>query len=365
MARRRQLNVFGLTFLDAMTCGLGAVILLYLIINANVEIEKKEMTRDLQAETDLLERQVLEGQENLVEKRNTFNKLKAEKTISQSLAERLTETIKATEVDLKRTLDEKRSKQKQLEEMQALLLQMEAQNKLLAAKTGPPEKVTSDDIRAHIGDGDRQYLTGLKVGGKRIFIMIDSSASMLDETIVNILRLRNMSNADKRHAPKWKRTVATVDWLTTQLPNDAYFQIYTFSETAEPLLAGTDHTWLNAGDPDLLDKSMKALRDKVPAGGTSFHKAFSAVSAMRPRPDNMIFLVDGLPTWGDERPRSTTINSRKRVKLFSSAIDRLPKGMPVNTILFPMEGDPLAAAAFWKLALVTRGSLMSPSEDWP
>ena len=33
--------------------------------------------------------------------------------------------------------------------------------------------------------------------------------------------------------------------------------------------------------------------------------------------------------------------------------------------LFPIEGDPMAASAFWKLALATRGSFMSPAKDWP
>jgi hypothetical protein len=43
----------------------------------------------------------------------------------------------------------------------------------------------------------------------------------------------------------------------------------------------------------------------------------------------------------------------------------LPAGIPVNVILFPMEGDPVAASAFWKLAQATGGSFMSLSEDWP
>jgi len=30
-----------------------------------------------------------------------------------------------------------------------------------------------------------------------------------------------------------------------------------------------------------------------------------------------------------------------------------------------MEGDPLAASAYWQLALASRGSLISPSRDWP
>jgi hypothetical protein len=53
------------------------------------------------------------------------------------------------------------------------------------------------------------------------------------------------------------------------------------------------------------------------------------------------------------------------VRHFQQSLKRLPAGIPVNVILFPMEGDPLAASAFWKLAMATRGSFLSPSRDWP
>jgi hypothetical protein len=46
-------------------------------------------------------------------------------------------------------------------------------------------------------------------------------------------------------------------------------------------------------------------------------------------------------------------------------VKRLPAGLPVNTILLPMEGDPMAASEFWRLAVDTRGSFMCPSKDWP
>jgi len=33
--------------------------------------------------------------------------------------------------------------------------------------------------------------------------------------------------------------------------------------------------------------------------------------------------------------------------------------------LLPMEGDAYAAAAFWKLAVDTNGSFLTPARDWP
>jgi hypothetical protein len=37
----------------------------------------------------------------------------------------------------------------------------------------------------------------------------------------------------------------------------------------------------------------------------------------------------------------------------------------VNVILLPMEGDPLAPAAYWTLARRTNGSFLVPARDWP
>ena len=50
---------------------------------------------------------------------------------------------------------------------------------------------------------------------------------------------------------------------------------------------------------------------------------------------------------------------------FDQAFDGLPRGIPVNVLLYPMEGDPMASSSFWQLAMATQGSFLSLSEDWP
>ena len=50
---------------------------------------------------------------------------------------------------------------------------------------------------------------------------------------------------------------------------------------------------------------------------------------------------------------------------FEKALGRLPTGIPVNVILMPMEGDPMAPTAFWALTRKTKGIFLSPSRDWP
>ncbi len=73
----------------------------------------------------------------------------------------------------------------------------------------------------------------MKIGGEHILLAFDTSASMLDDTIVNVIRRRNMSDDSKRDAPKWRRAVRTVEWLTAQFPLDSQFQIYGFNEDVE------------------------------------------------------------------------------------------------------------------------------------
>jgi hypothetical protein len=80
----------------------------------------------------------------------------------------------------------------------------------------------------------------------------------------------------------------------------------------------------------------------------------------------VILLTDGLPTQGSTITASKkTIDGEGRVKLFERAFSKYPRAVPLNVILFPMEGDPSAAAAFWVAARATRGAFLSPSKDWP
>jgi hypothetical protein len=156
-----------------------------------------------------------------------------------------------------------------------------------------------------------------------------------------------------------------VDWLTTQIPRDAQFQIYVFDVRSRAVLPGTEGTWLDARDGKSLSQAVARLRGLGPQGGTSLEAAFAAAAALNPPPDNILLLTDGLPTQGVVAPRGRTVSGRERLRLFDRSLRALPRGVPVNVLLYPMEGDPMAAPAFWKLAMATRGSFMTPSKDWP
>ena len=85
---------------------------------------------------------------------------------------------------------------------------------------------------------------------------------------------------------------------------------------------------------------------------------------MRPPPDTVFLLTDSLPTMGRNPPRGGTVSGRDRLRLFSRAVRAAPTA-PINVILFPMEGDPMAASSFWQLAQNSGGAFLSPARDWP
>ncbi len=225
---------------------------------------------------------------------------------------------------------------------------------------------SGDRVKAFEGTGDRKYFIGLSVKGERILVLVDVSASMLDETVVNVIRLRNMPESRRRSADKWRRAIATVDWITAQLPPKSKFQIYGFNTQAKPLVPGSAGKWLDASDPTALSGSIAELRKIVPQDGTSLENAFAVIGQLSPQPDSVIIVTDGLPTQGDSPPAiRKTVDGDQRLKLFERALARLPRGVAVNVILLPMEGDPMAPTAYWALTRRTGGVFLSPARDWP
>ena len=177
--------------------------------------------------------------------------------------------------------------------------------------------------------------------------MVDVSASMLDETVVNVLRMRNMSDARKLQSDKWRRTLSTVDWIAAQLPLESQFQLYAFNVKTWAVVDGSDGKWLKTNDPNALTEGLEKLRKTVPKDGTSIENAFIALNALNPKPDNVIMITDGLPTQGASPPLiRKTIDGDDRLKLFERAFAKYPRTVPFNVILMPMEGDPMAPSAF-------------------
>jgi hypothetical protein len=364
MARkRRQFEVFSMSFLDCMSCGFGAVILFFMIINAQVK-ETNQLDPELMAETNKLEIEILEGRKNLVLARNTRERLEDERVTAEGQIAEIVALIQELRAELAKYDNDTLAKIERVEQLQSDIKSLEEEVKrLMSLKSEQEEK--GQQLRRFKGEGDRQYLTGLKLGGERTLVLIDRSASMLHEEIVNIVRRRNLPEAEQLRSVKWRQAVASVDWLTAQFRPGSQFQMYMFNNTVEPVIKGSDGVWLQADDATQLDEAIRVLRRTVPKNGTNMKAAFEVVSKLTPRPDNIILLVDGLPTMDSAETSKRFVTGRDRVNLHDRAIRELPSGIPVNILLFPMEGDYDASVKYWLLSYATGGSYMSVSEDWP
>ena len=363
MARKkREFTTFNLSFLDIMSCGFGAVILVFLIIDHSMEVQSKELNRDLLSEVNLLEEDIADGEEGLVKLRNVLSEVDMQMVEARGRASRITEQIDEYEALIESLRRDGYTDDDAIEQLKAEVQSLEEEVKKLRQAA---EENAGRNARSFIGEGNRQYLTGLNLGGRNIVILLDVSSSMLADRLVNIIRLRNMGPDVQRKADKWTRALNTVDWLTAQLPVNSEYQVITFNTRARAALSDTDSQWLKVTNQAQLQDISAALRKLTPTGGTSLENAFIALQQLSPTPDNIFLITDGLPTQGTKPPRGTKISGRDRQKLYRQALRQLPADVPVNIILAPMEGDPMAASEFWQLAQASRGTLLSPSRDWP
>jgi hypothetical protein len=362
--KRRSFNVFSLSFIDCICCGLGAVILLFVIVNARSAASRDQITRDLASEVERLEREVLDGRKRMADLRNALDAADDEMVRVQGATRQIVPVIEQRQREIAHYQDQTLARKAHANKLKTDVRSMEEGVKRLKAG-GQDEDDYGSKVRAFAGEGHRQYLTDLQVGGGHILILLDASASMLDTTIVDIVRRRNLPQDQQRQAPKWRKALATVDWLTAQFPTGSRYQIIVFNETARFLVPGTDGRWLETADVRQLNEAVDRLYKLVPEKSTSLANAFAALRQLRPAPENVFLVTDGLPTMGTGTPWFKKVSGEKRLSLFRDAVKLLPDHIPVNVILFPLEGDPAAASAYWQLAAFTRGAYFCPSPDWP
>ena len=357
---RRKLTTFSMSFLDVMSCGLGAVVLMFFILN-HESIEAFEQDNDvLLAEMRRLDFLSDEGDVSLDELRRTIIEIELRLGETRGSKTRLDEQEEEDEKELeavKSGLVDEASRVADLAE------QVERQKQQLAELETDQEDGGGTSLRELQGEGSRQYLSGMKMDGRRVLVAIDASASMLDETLVNAIRKKNLPDAQRRASGKWLRTVRTANWIAASLPLDSHFELMVFNEKARAVLG--DAKWRPSATGDHLQRALDGLDEIAPQGGTNLAALIDLLGTLSPAPDRVFLVTDGLPTLGRRTPRSNTISPRMRLELFYDAVNLATPGMVFNIILLPLEGDNLAAGAYWDLARSSGGSFLTPSADWP
>jgi hypothetical protein len=358
---RRQTTTFSMSFLDVISCGFGAVVLFYTIISAQAGLYRIKENTDLNAEAKRLEQEVLDGYKHLAELRTALDSTEDRKVRAVGLSREMQEKLRETQEQLSRFEFDTLARRESLERLKADLKSLEESTRRLKRDAPPVDSASRTPVV------DPQQLVTLRVDGKRVLMLVDASASMLDETLVNVIRLRNMAPERRIQSVKWQQAVNTVEWVAARLPKETLFQIYAFDTAPRPLVEGSAGRWLDAGDSTQVESALTALRRTAPAGGSSLQNAFAVVRTLDPAPDQVILVTDGLPTQGDKPPlMRTLVTMEQREDLMQDAVKSLPSSPPrFSVVLLPMEGDPSAPIYFWRLARATGGSMLSPAKDWP
>ncbi|HEY8265753.1 MAG TPA: VWA domain-containing protein [Steroidobacteraceae bacterium] len=358
---RKKTETFSMSFLDVISCGFGAVVLFYTIMASQAGMTRTNEHMILQANANRLDKEVMEGRAHLAELRNALESTEDKTVQASGLSRAALERMKLTEEELAKYSNDTVAQRESLERLKADLQQLEEGNRRLKERAKPAAGVPVKSV------DDQQQLATLRVSGKRVLMLVDASASMLDETLVNVIRLRNMPPERRIQSAKWQQAVNTVEWITARLAQDTQFQIYAFDTGTRPVVEGTAGRWLSVREAGQVEGAIAALRRTAPTGGTSLQNAFAVIKQLNPAPDNVILVTDGLPTQGEKPPlMRTLVTEEQREDLMQDAIKALPPSPPqINVVLLAMEGDPSAPIYFWRLARATGGSFLNPAEDWP
>jgi len=356
--QRRALEGVGLAFLDVMACGLGAATLLFLLIKQN-EAPDLAVPQPVTISVS--------GQSQFEYERAELEQTRESLTVRLAKARELTEKGEA-----------------EVEESAERVVALEAKRDELAASAQTARERASaleeaienvqlpheDVIELEGGGGHEKYLFGMRVLGERIAILVDRSASMTDERLVDIVRRKVQPSAQKKTGPKWVRTLRTARWLLNAVPEASRVAMVAYNDRAVLLGPGG---WQNGRDGAALVQLAGDLEDLVPTGATNLHAALVALAGLQPPPTDLYVVTDGFPTKGQPglsvpwRCRNrATVTGDCRAAIFRQTIGvASPANTRVNVILLPIEGDPEAVSLYSVWTNRSGGVLLSPAEGWP
>jgi len=350
---RKKTEGFNLAFLDIMSCGLGAVILIFMLV--------KQQVNDSSVELEHLKDDIQNLQNKNAQAQSSLKKLRAQKIQESAQIETAKKQLAIQQAQLKQQNSESINTQQSIAELKSEIKGIKI-----------PENV---DLLETEQINEENYLLGLKVEGKKIVVLVDSSASMTHNKLIDIIKMKTNSQQKKKTSPKWQRTKRVVKWLLARLPKDSDIVVISFNETAR-LVGATQAK--KAKDKGLIGKILSDLNSIVPTGATNLQQGLSL--ANKYNPSNIYVITDGLPTKGNGNYKSLnpfsscssltanskTISGACRVKLFQQTmIESGLKGAKVDVVLLPLEGDPDAINQYWTWTTATGGLVISPASDWP
>ncbi|WP_440056718.1 VWA domain-containing protein (plasmid) [Pseudoalteromonas sp. T1lg65] len=356
MTKRKKEDGFNVSFLDVMACGLGAVLMILILVkfNANTNIPSDEIERLKE------ELAATQNEQNQVQKSiDEVNEKVAMETATLEELQRRIEQLKIEQDASRRALNDK----------MAVVANLENSVAAAAPKT-------ANDAITLSGGGEENYLLGLKVEGKHIGFLIDKSASMTEEKLIDVIKRKISAPAVRKASPKWQRTVRIAKWLLARLPKDAKVSMVAFSDTAATLGSRATYSAKFSQTAQTLASEIDKL---TPENGTNLQLGLKQITSAMPQMTDLYIVTDGLPTLGEQAKTlkgftqcrsffgsAKTISGECRMALFNHTLKTTaPRGVRVNVILLPLEGESQASSAYWQWASATGGMMISPARTWP
>ena len=343
------MSPLNLAFLDIMSCGLGAVVLIFLLIKHNVNSNNIDENTLIEEATTLSKNNLeLENEINLLSKKNL-------------------ESIKKV-TSLKTDLENFQKKQSTIKDE---ISGIDKTNEILESKLKKEESNLNNlDLINLTGKNEQSYLTGLKIEGESIIVILDTSASMSDEKLINIIQRKISSNKIKSEGKKWLQAVRATKWILARLPEKSNFQFISFNESSK--IYSKNAKLFKANDKKVLNEIVVSLSSLFPEKGTNLLSAFEAVRKINATSPNIYLITDGLPTIGEKIKlldrNKNSVSPKERLNIFRESESFFIKNFPgsaLNIILLPLEGDIDAPYHYWQFTKKTNGLFFSPSKDWP
>lgn len=357
-----------------MCCGLGAAVLLLLVVkHGPIDAVLNELGE--------LEAKILEIQEQIAIKTDTKINL------TKVLEETESNLLAASEKDEDGTETYAMVQERRLA---ALVLELAKQQDILRAQRIKLAEVSlkkSEEQSEEKTQVSKTHLTGLLVNGDRVVILLDVSASMLATSLVEIIRIRASPTRIKQNAEKWLRARRAAYWVYDKIPPKTQYQLITFSDAVEDAdgvsaSAVPNFVWKTKDDNAVTAERLRNRLDQIiPHGPTDLMTALNYAGSLSPKPLQIILITDGLPTKPGTRtlarlrdcPRTTAgktvlLSPNCRASVFRNSVSRARsriRDIRVDTILFPLEGDSNAIHHYWELAQSSGGRVLSPISSWP
>lgn len=371
--RQQSVVSFSLSFLDILCCGLGAAVLLLLIVRYGETIAETDEQGLLLVQVTEIQQQIAIKQEKLTELERIAEAIRSQITAKTS-EENATSAVSRLQAQRLSTL---------LQEVQRQRAALnKARQQLASAAVANQQKA-----KVATEQSSQQHLTGLMVNSDRVLVLLDRSASMLSDTLVEIIRLRASPMPTRANAKKWVSARGAVKWVVDELADGASYQVLTFSDEihdarGKEIKANVAPGWEVKSAGGLPKEQMvNAIAQRHPDGPTNLKSALEAASRMRPLPAQIMLITDGyptMPTQGRMRPlrnchtssgrSSILITPQCRLEVFKDArrmAERSLKHVRIDVILLPLEGDSNSIYGYWHLASHFGGRLLTPAQGWP